>query len=415
MYTDLKQLAGVYLKTAKARDTSQNINLYRKKEIMDFGIKIIENKVLKCSVAEFTKSNFKLDSGYILDDFNIAFKTYGNLNENSNNAILICHALTGDQYVTGLNPITNRDGWWSRMIGPNKPIDTNKFFIICTNVLGGCSGSSGPKEINNKTKLPYGSEFPSITIKDMVKAQSYLIKALKIEKLFAVVGGSMGAMQAIQWSIDFPEKIENIIHIAGALKHSAQNIAFHEVGRQAIMNDENWNKGSYLKENIQPERGLAVARMIAHITYLSDNAMHRKFGRKLQSRDIISFGFDADFQIESYLRYQGKSFVSRFDANSYLYLTRSMDYFDAVKSFSNSIEFPNISNHHINYLIISFTSDWLFPTIENKEIVRKLNYFNRKVSFTEIETDKGHDSFLLEEPDLDLTINGFLENNYNKI
>ena len=224
----------------------------------------------------------------------------------------------------------------------------------------------------------------------------------------------MGAMQAIQWSIDFPEKVNNIIHIAGALKHSAQNIAFHEVGRQAIMNDINWSEGSYITKNLIPERGLAVARMIAHITYLSDDAMHRKFGRKLQSRDIISFGFDADFQIESYLRHQGQSFVNRFDANSYLYLTRAMDYFDVMKIFSNSIEFPNVPNQHINYLIISFTSDWLFPTSENKEIVKKLNYFNRKVSFTEIETDKGHDSFLLDEQELDLTIQGFLESNLNK-
>ena len=238
--------------------------------------------------------------------------------QKKNNAILICHALTGDQYVSGINPITKKDGWWSRMVGPNKPIDTNKFFVICSNVLGGCSGTSGPKEIDQKSGNSFGGNFPSITIKDIVKAQNYLIEALLIDKLFAVVGGSMGAMQALQWSIDFPEKINNIIHIAGALKHSAQNIAFHEVGRQAIMNDANWNKGSYKTKGLIPERGLAVARMIAHITYLSDDAMHRKFGRKLQSRDIISFGFDADFQIESYLRYQGRSFVDRFDANSYL-------------------------------------------------------------------------------------------------
>ena len=249
----------------------------------------------------------------------------------------------------------------------------------------------------------------------MVKIQNYLIETLSIEKLFAVVGGSMGAMQALQWTIDYPQKIQNVIHIAGALKHSAQNIAFHEVGRQAIMNDPNWNKGGYNKNNIIPERGLAVARMIAHITYLSDDAMHRKFGRKLQSRDIISFGFDADFQIESYLRYQGRSFVERFDANSYLYLTRAMDYFDLEKKFSTAIEFSPIPNKHIRYLIISFTSDWLFPTSENKKIVKTLNYFTRNVSFTEIETDKGHDSFLLDEPELDSIIKGFLDNNYNKI
>ena len=382
---------------------------------MNKNIQINEDLKLDSSVAFFTNFYCKLDSGFEFNEFKVAYKTFGKLNSEKNNAILICHALTGDQYVSGINPITKKNGWWSRMVGPKKPIDTNKFFIICSNVLGGCSGTSGPKEIDSKSNNFFGGNFPSITIKDMVKIQKHLIDILLIEKLFAVVGGSMGAMQALQWSIDYPEKIKNIIHIAGALKHSAQNIAFHEVGRQAIMNDTNWNKGGYIARNLIPERGLAVARMIAHITYLSDDAMHRKFGRKLQSRDIISFGFDADFQIESYLRYQGRSFVDRFDANSYLYLTRAMDYFDIVKEFSNSIEFPNTSNKHINYLVVSFTSDWLFPTIENNEIVKKLNYFNRNVSFTEIETDKGHDSFLLDEPDLDLTINGFLESNFKKI
>ena len=378
-------------------------------------IDISKNLQLDCSIAYFSNITCILDSDFELNEFKIAFKTFGKLNDKKNNAILVCHALTGDQYVSGINPITKKDGWWSRMVGPNKPIDTNKFFVICSNVLGGCSGTSGPKEIDEKSHSPFGGNFPSITVRDMVKVQKHLIDALLIKKLFAVVGGSMGAMQALQWSIDFPEKINNVIHIAGALKHSAQNIAFHEVGRQAIMNDTNWNNGSYIMSGLVPERGLAVARMIAHITYLSDDAMHRKFGRKLQSRDIISFGFDADFQIESYLRYQGRSFVDRFDANSYLYLTRAMDYFDVLKTFSNSIEFPNLPNQHINYLVISFTSDWLFPTSENKEIVKKLNYFNRKVSFTEIETDKGHDSFLLDEPELDEIIYGFLESNFNKI
>ena len=323
--------------------------------------------------------------------------------------------MSGDQFVTGKNPITNKDGWWARMVGSNKPIDTNKYFVICTNVLGGCLGSTGPKEINEITNSHFGTDFPSITIRDMVKVQKYLIDELNIEKIFAVVGGSMGAMQVLQWTIDYPDKLENAIHIAGALKHSAQNIAFHEVGRQAIMNDPDWNKGSYKDTETKPERGLAVARMIAHITYLSDDVMHRKFGRKLQSRDIISFGFDADFQIESYLRYQGKSFVERFDANSYLYLTRAMDYFDLTENFSQSVELSSKHNKHINYLVISFTSDWLFPTKENKQIVNILNYNTRKVSFSEIETDKGHDSFLLDEPELDLTISGFLASNFAKL
>ena len=376
---------------------------------------IQKNASLECDIAVFSNMDCKLDSGFNLKDFQIAFKTFGNLNANKDNAILICHALTGDQYVSETNPITKKDGWWSRMVGVNKPIDTNKYYVICSNVIGGCAGTTGPKEINFQTNVPYGREFPAVTVRDMVKIQNYLIETLSIEKLFAVVGGSMGAMQALQWTIDYPQKIQNVIHIAGALKHSAQNIAFHEVGRQAIMNDPNWNKGGYNKSNIIPERGLAVARMIAHITYLSDDAMHRKFGRKLQSRDIISFGFDADFQIESYLRYQGRSFVERFDANSYLYLTRAMDYFDLEKKFSTAIEFSPIPNQHIRYLIISFTSDWLFPTSENRKIVKTLNYFTRNVSFTEIETDKGHDSFLLDEPELDSIIKGFLDNNYNKI
>ena len=370
---------------------------------------------LESEIAYFENINLKLESGDTIDSFKLAFKTYGKLNADKTNAILVCHALTGDQYVAGNNPITGREGWWSRMVGPNKPIDTNKFFVICSNVLGGCAGSTGPKELQNGSDVAYGGNFPSVTIKDMVKAQSLLIESLNIEKLFSVIGGSMGAMQALQWAIDFPDRILNIIHIAGALKHSAQNIAFHEVGRQAIMSDPIWKNGKYFENNEVPERGLSVARMIAHITYLSENAMHRKFGRKLQSRDIISFGFDADFQVESYLRYQGKSFVERFDANSYLYLTRAMDYFDHDETFRKNIEFSHNPNNHLKYLIVSFTSDWLFPTIESKMIVNQLNSLSREVSFLEIDTDKGHDSFLLEEPQLDDVIKGFLTNNFVKI
>ena len=378
-------------------------------------IELINDTNLDCNFSIFKDANLKLASGSILKNFKLAYKTFGSLNRNKTNAILICHALTGDQYVAGNNPITGRDGWWSRMVGPDKPIDTNKFFVICSNVLGGCTGSTGPKEKKDNEQNIYGADFPSVTIKDMVSAQVKLLDALEIDQLFSVVGGSMGAMQALQWSIDFPNRIQSIIHIAGALKHSAQNIAFHEVGRQAIMNDPNWHKGNYVENNSIPERGLSVARMIAHITYLSEDAMHRKFGRKLQSRDIISFGFDADFQIESYLRHQGRSFVERFDANSYLYLTRAMDYFDHSESYRKTLEFVNNQNSHIKYLVISFTSDWLFPTRENKEIVEILNSLSKNVSFLEIETDKGHDSFLLDEPDLDYAIKGFLVSNYGKI
>ena len=378
-------------------------------------IKFMKDNKLDCDIVFFYNINFSLESGEKLKNLKIAFKTFGKLNSEKSNGILVCHALTGDQYVTGNNPITKKDGWWSRMVGPNKPIDTNKFFVICSNVIGGCAGSTGPKELNEDKNIIYGGEFPSVTIKDMVKAQSLLVEALNISKLFSVIGGSMGAMQALQWAIDFPEKISNIIHIAGALKHSAQNIAFHEVGRQAIMNDPVWKKGTYSDNSERPERGLSVARMIAHITYLSEDAMHRKFGRKLQSRDIISFGFDADFQVESYLRYQGKSFVERFDANSYLYLTRAMDYFDYDETFNKKIEFSQNSNDHLKYLIVSFTSDWLFPTQESKIIVNSLNQLSKQVSFLEIETDKGHDSFLLDEPQLDTLINGFLLSNFKEL
>ena len=377
-------------------------------------IELINDKNLDCSFAIFKDANLTLASGSILKNFKLAYKTFGSLNKNKSNAILVCHALTGDQYVSGHNPITGKDGWWSRMVGPNKPIDTNRFFVICSNVLGGCAGSTGPKEKKDDEQNIYGGNFPSVTIKDIVSAQVKLLDALEIDQLFSVVGGSMGAMQALQWSIDFPKRVQSIIHIAGALKHSAQNIAFHEVGRQAIMNDPNWHKGNYFENNSIPERGLSVARMIAHITYLSEDAMHRKFGRKLQSRDIISFGFDADFQIESYLRYQGRSFVERFDANSYLYLTRAMDYFDHAETYSKSVQFNQIPNNHITHLVISFTSDWLFPTKENKEIVETLNYNSKNVSFLEIETDKGHDSFLLDEPELDSVLEGFLNSNFKK-
>ena len=368
---------------------------------------------LPCEEAIFTDMGIILDSGYELNDFRISFKSYGTLNNEKSNAILICHALTADQFVTNNNPITGKEGWWSNMVGPGKPIDTNKFYVICSNVLGGCIGSTGPKEIKSDTKSPYGIKFPTITIKDMVKVQKILIDEIKIDKLYAVIGASMGAMQVLQWIIDYPEKINNSIHIAGALKHSAQNIAFHEVGRQAIMSDPNWHNGNYLIKNTKPERGLSVARMIAHITYLSEEALHRKFGRKLQSRDLVSFGFDADFQVESYLRYQGSSFVKRFDANSYLYMTRAMDYFDVSEIFEKNMNFNTENNDHIHHCVISFTSDWLFPTNENKEIVKILNRTNKKVSFTEIVTDKGHDSFLLEETDFYKTISGFLNSNIN--
>ena len=270
----------------------------------------------------------KLDSGIALSPFQIAYKTYGRLNADKSNAVLICHALTGDQHVASVHPVTKKNGWWETLIGPGQPIDTERYFVICTNVVGGCIGSSGPSSTNPQTGKPWGLEFPVITIRDMVRAQAMLLDHLGIEQLFAVVGGSMGGMQVLEWAASYPQRVFAVLPIACSTRHSAQNIAFHEVGRQAVMADPEWRGGRYLIEGTNPRRGLAVARMGAHITYLSDAALHRKFGRKFQDRSNPTFSFDADFEVESYLRHQGISFVERFDANSYLYLTRAMDYFD---------------------------------------------------------------------------------------
>jgi homoserine O-acetyltransferase len=348
-----------------------------------------------------------LSSGQHLGPITISYRTWGKLNSDKSNVILICHALTGDQHVLGPHPSTKRSGWWELMVGPGKVLDTNRYFIICSNVLGGCMGTTGPGSINPLTGKEFGTDFPLITIRDMVLAQALLIKKLGIEKLFCVIGGSMGGMQALQWAVDFPEKVFSVIPIAAAARHSAQNIAFHEVGRQAIMADPDWHGGRFLEKGVQPERGLAVARMAAHITYLSETALHKKFGRDLQDRSDLSYGFDADFQVESYLRYQGESFVSRFDANSYLYITRAMDYFDLAKEYGGVLS-KAFHKSTSRFCLVSFTSDWLYPTSESREIVRALNAAAANVSFVEVESDKGHDAFLLDEPDLFQILSGFL-------
>jgi homoserine O-acetyltransferase len=357
------------------------------------------------------KKPLTLDCGKVIKDYPIAYETYGTLNKNKDNAILVFHALTGDQFVTGINPITKKNGWWSHLVGPAKGIDTNKYFIICANVLGGCMGSYGPNTINNETKKTLGINFPIITINDMVNAQSNLLEFFKIDKLFSVIGGSMGGMQVLQFVTNFPNKAKTAIPIACSASHSAQNIAFNELGRQSIMADANWKDGNYSKFDISPDKGLAVARMAAHITYLSKNGLQEKFGRKLQERDNLKFGFDADFQIESYLRYQGSIFVDRFDANSYLYITRAMDYFDLNKQFQGNLS-KAFDKTKTKFFIISFTSDWLYPTPENKDIVIALNACGADVGFTEIISDKGHDSFLLDVPDFLDTIKNFLNTNY---
>jgi len=353
------------------------------------------------------QESLELDSGECLDSYEIAFKTYGILNKKKSNAILVCHALSGDQFCSGMNPLTKKNGWWDVLIGPGKVIDTNSFFVICSNVLGGCMGSTGPSSINPKTKKNYGLKFPVITIGDMVRVQEKLITYLGIEKLFAVIGGSMGGMQTLEWAANFSKKVNAVIPIATSYRHSAQNIAFHEIGRQAIMSDPNWKKGDYYSKRVNPRRGLAVARMIAHITYLSEIALQRKFGRNLQNSDLLSFNFKTDFQIESYLKHQGISFVERFDANSYLYITKAMDYFDlSVRRGGLTNIFKN---KDLRFCFLTFTSDWLFPTSETKTIIRSLNKSNLKVSFSETKTDKGHDAFLLDEPEFHDTLSGFLE------
>jgi homoserine O-acetyltransferase len=355
-----------------------------------------------------TDKPLKLDAGVELSPFQIAYKTYGTLNAERTNAILVCHALTGDQHVASQNPVTKKPGWWETMVGPGKPIDTERYFIICPNVVGGCMGTTGPSSANPKTGQPWGLEHPVVTIRDMVRAQAMLLDHLGIDTVFAVAGGSMGGMQVLQWAASYPDRVFAALPIACSTRHSAQNIAFHEVGRQAVMADPEWRGGRYLVEGTNPRRGLAVARMGAHITYLSDAALHRKFGRKLQDRSNPTFSFDADFEVESYLRHQGSSFVERFDANSYLYLTRAMDYFDLAADYGGVVA-NAFRGTPTRFCIISFTSDWLFPTSDSRAIMHALNAAGARVSFAELVTDKGHDAFLLEEPELFAIVRGFLD------
>ncbi len=353
----------------------------------------------------------QLDCGIQLDKFDIAFETYGKLDQNKTNAILVFHALSGDQFVTGINKVTGKDGWWNLVVGENRPIDTNKYFVICANVIGGCMGSTGPKEICKETGKPYGLSFPVITIKDMVKAQAYLLDHLGIKKTLSVLGGSMGGMQALQFCSIFPDRTFTAVPIACAASHSAQNIAFNELARQAIMADPEWDSGNYITSGKVPRKGLAIARMAGHISYLSEQGLQNKFGRKLQEDKGLQFSFDADFQVESYLKYQGYSFVDRFDANSYLYITRAMDYFDLYKENNGNLSLA-FKNSKIKYCIISFSTDWLYPTNESKKIVIALNSIGAEVSFVNIVTNNGHDSFLVNEPKFLETLKGFLESNY---
>ena len=348
-----------------------------------------------------------LDSGRELAGVEIAYETYGELAADKSNAILVCHALTGDQHVASTHPVTGKPGWWDRMVGPDKPIDTARHHVICANVIGSCMGSTGPQSAA-ADGAPYAMRFPVITIRDMVRAQIALLDGLGIARLHAVVGGSMGGMQTLSLAANWPERTARVLAIATTARHSAQNIAFHEVGRQAIMADPNWREGDYYGHETAPDAGLAVARMAAHITYLSEEGLTDKFGRRLQDRDAKSFGFDADFQVESYLRYQGSGFTRRFDANSYLYITRAMDYFDIAEEHGGLLA-DAFKGSSARFCVVSFDSDWLYPTAESRHLVHALNAAGAPVSFVELSAPFGHDSFLLDVPALDRVVQGFLD------
>ena len=355
-----------------------------------------------------------LDSGQVLNGVEVAYETYGSLAADRANAVLVCHALTGDQYLASPHPITGKPGWWQRMVGPGKPIDTDRFYVICANVLGSCMGSTGPAS-TAADGAPFAMRFPVITIRDMVAAQVALLDALGIARLHAVVGGSMGGMQALSLAANFPARAAAVLVIASAARQSAQNIAFHEVGRQAIIADPAWAGGAYYAGRKKgPEAGLAVARMAAHITYLSEEGMHEKFGRRLQARPdgtagAKTFGFDADFQVESYLRHQGLSFTDRFDANSYLYITRAMDYFDLAEEHGGRLA-NAFAGSDARFCVVSFDTDWLYPTAEARSVVHALSAAGAAVSFVELSAPFGHDSFLLDVPALDRVVAGFLGN-----
>ena len=356
------------------------------------------------------KNPLKLLSGRVLSQYDLRYETYGSLNKDKSNAVLICHALSGNHHVAGYHEGEEKPGWWNNMIGPSKPIDTNKLFVVCLNNLGGCHGSTGPISINPETNKTYGSDFPIITVSDWVTSQKELMSYLGIPFWKFVIGGSLGGMQALQWSFQYPELINNCIAIAAAPKLTAQNIAFNEIARQAIMKDPNWHNGNYLEKGVSPDQGLALARMLGHITYLSDESMREKFGRDLKTSKL-NFNYDVEFQIESYLKYQGEKFVAGFDANTYMLMTKSLDYFDPIKDMSQSL-IKNLQKSMSKFLIISFTSDWRFPPKRSKEIVKLLLDNERNVSYSEISADGGHDAFLMGNHDyFDIMRSFILESN----
>ena len=363
-------------------------------------------------VAEI-KSPLKLASGKVIDEYNLKYETYGVLNKEKNNAVLICHALSGNHHAAGCYKNENKPGWWDNMIGPGKPIDTNKLYVVCLNNLGGCHGSTGPTSQIPNTQKIYGSSFPIVTVNDWVNSQKELMDFLKIPSWRFIVGGSLGGMQAFQWTIQYPSLVKNCIVIAAAPKLTAQNIAFNEVARQAIMKDPNWHDGNYIEKGVVPAQGLSLARMLGHITYLSDESMGEKFGRELKQAKL-NFNYDVEFQIESYLRYQGEKFVTGFDANTYLLMTKSLDYFDPIKDFGTSLKeiFKSVKS---KYLVVSFTSDWRFPPKRSREIVKLLLDNEKDVSYSEINSEGGHDAFLMDNEDYFGVMKSFIDEVNNGI
>jgi homoserine O-acetyltransferase/O-succinyltransferase len=353
--------------------------------------------------------SISLDSGAALSPVDVAYETYGRLNDARSNAILILHAFSGDAHAAGLCREEAKPGWWDNMIGPGKAFDTDQYFVICSNVLGGCRGTTGPGSINPETGCPYAMSFPVITVADMVRLQKMLIDYLGIDRLLSVSGGSMGGMQALQWAVSYPESVVSAIPIAATARHSAQQIAFNEVGRQAIMSDPDWNGGDYYGTN-PPGRGLAIARMVGHITYMSDESMREKFGRRLRQKEKFGFDFSVDFEVESYLRYRGSQFVNRFDPNSYLYITKAMDYFDLANGNGSLAE--AFRNGDTRFLVVSFTSDWLYPSYQSQEIVKALRGFNRDVAYCELPSNYGHDAFLVDIGEQTEVVRGFLASTF---
>ncbi len=356
--------------------------------------------------------SISLDSGATLAPVEVAYESYGKLNASRSNAILVLHAFSGDAHAAGISHETGKPGWWDNMIGPGKAFDTEKYFVICSNVLGGCRGTTGPGSTNPATGCPYGMSFPVITVGDMVRIQKMLIDHLEIPRLLSVSGGSMGGMQALEWAVAYPDRVVSAIPIASTTRHSAQQIAFNEVGRQAIMADPDWADGNYYGKQ-PPGRGLAVARMVGHITYMSDDSMREKFGRRLREKESFSFGFDVDFEVESYLRYRGSQFVSRFDANSYLYITKAMDYFDLTNGHGSLS--AALGAAQARFLVISFSSDWLYPSYQSQEIVRALRSRNCDVAYVELQSNYGHDSFLVDIAEQSALVTGFLASTYEKL